>query len=99
MRCVMRRVRVTCTGVAKRQRTAKWRATGKRVKRDLPGARGRVSWDPVVADPPIRGVQSDDRAYRGQAFRGATSEERGEKKHRVRDHGLLAVPGVRNLGK
>ena len=31
---------------------------GKRVKRGLPGARGRVSWDPVVADPPIRGVQS-----------------------------------------
>ena len=28
---------------------------------------------------------------------GATSEERGEKKHRVREHGLLTVPGVRNL--
>ena len=30
---------------------------------------------------------------------GATSEERGEKKHRVREHWLLTVPGVRNLGK
>ena len=30
---------------------------------------------------------------------GATSEERGEKRHRVREHVLPTVPGVRNLGK
>ena len=30
-------------------------------------------------------------------FGGATSEEQGEKKHGVREHGLLTVPGVRNL--
>ena len=43
---------------------------GKWMKMGLPGARGRVSWDPVVADPPLRGVQSGDRPYGGQAFRG-----------------------------
>ena len=30
---------------------------------------------------------------------GATSEEQGEKKHEVREHGLPTVPGVRNLKK
>ena len=58
MRRVMRCVRATCTVVAKWQRTAKLRTAWKKVKKGLPGARGRVSWDPVVADPPVRGVQS-----------------------------------------
>ena len=32
--------------------------TGKKGEKGFAWARGRVSWDPVVADPPIRGVQS-----------------------------------------
>ena len=94
-----RRVRATCTGVTNRQRAAMLRTTGKRGENGLPGARGRVSWDPVVADRHIRGVQSETGLTGDRRSGGATSEERGEKKHRVREHGLLTVPGVRNLEK
>ena len=45
------------------------------------------------------GESSRNRPYRGQAFGGATSEEQGEKKHGVCEHGLPTVPGVRNLEK
>ena len=55
---------------------------GKSVKSGLPGARGRVSWDPVVADPPKRGVQSEDRPCRGQAFRGRDTRRAWRKKAR-----------------
>ena len=58
-----------------------------------------MSWDPVVADPPIRGVQSETGLAGDRRSGGAPSEEQGEKKHRVREHGLLTVPGVRNLEK
>ena len=64
------------------------RTAGKKVKRGLPGSRGRESWDPVVADPPFRGVQSVTGLAEDMRSGGATSEERGEKKHVVRKHGL-----------
>ena len=75
------------------------RTTGKNVKMGLAGARGRESWDPVVAEPPLLEVHSSDRPYSGQAFRGATSEERCEKKHAVRKQGLQTVHVVRTLRK
>ena len=71
--------------------------TGKRGEKGFAWARGRVSWDPVVADPPKRGVQSETGLTRDRRSGGATSEECGGKKHRVREHGLPTVPGVRNL--
>ena len=46
---------------------------------------------PYGESSPKTGLAGDSRSV------GATSEERGEKKHRVREHGLLTVPGVRNL--
>ena len=52
------------------------------MKKGLPDARGRVSWDPVVADPPIRGVQSETGLTGDRRSGGATSEERGEKQAR-----------------
>ena len=63
----------------------------------LPGARGWVSRDPVVADPPLRGVQSGTGLTGDMRSGGAANEERGEKKHVVRGHGLPTVHGVRNL--
>ena len=58
------------------------RTTGKGVKRWLPGARGRELWDPVFADPPLRGVQSETGLTWDRRSGGAASEERGEKKAR-----------------
>ena len=51
-----------------------------------------MSWDPVVADPPIRGVQSETGLTGDRRSGGAASEERGERKHVVRKHGLPTVP-------
>ena len=73
------------------------RTTGKRGEKGLPGARGRVSWDLVVVDPPKRGVQSEDRPYRGQAFPGRDKRGARRKEHVVRGQGLHMVPGIRNL--
>ena len=67
--------------------------TGKKVKMGLPGARGRESWDPVVADPPLVGVQSETGLTGDRRPGGATSEELGENKHVVRRQGLSTVHG------
>ena len=83
MGCVMRRVRVTCTGVAKRQRTAKWRTTGKNGEKGVclvlgVGCRGTRSLltRPNVESSRKTGLTGDRRSG------GATSEELGEKKAR-----------------
>ena len=78
--------------------------TGKRGEKWFAWARGRVSWDPVVADPPIRGVQSEDWPCRGQAFRGcdkrgAWRKEAQSARTRVANGSLSAEPrkGERTL--
>ena len=69
---------------------------GKRVKSGClvlgVGCRGTRSLltSPYVESSRVTGLTGDRRSG------DATSEERGEKKHRVRKHGLLTVPGVRN---
>ena len=66
---------------------------------ELPGVRGRESWDPAVADTPLRGVQSETGLTGDRRYGGQTSEERGEKKHVVRGQGLPTVHGLRTLTK
>ena len=64
---------------------------GKVVKRGLPGARGRKSWDPIVADPSCVESSRETGLTWDRRSGGATSEERGERKHVVRGHGLPTV--------
>ena len=73
------------------------RAAGKMVKMGLPGARGRMSCDPVVADSLRRGVQSETGLTGDRRSWGAASEEQGEKKHAVLRLGLPTVYVVRTL--
>ena len=75
------------------------RTTGKMVKRGLPGARGQNSWDPVVADQPLRGVESETGLAGYRRSGGVTGEERGEKRHVVRRQWLQTVNGLRTLKK